>query len=184
MRRSSLLLLPSTTLACIQYSATYPFDPELPFEAFISSNDTVVCWISRTYNEHNRVQNLANLAPVTREQLAHPDELTWGFQRWDFTCVEGHQGWANVGVRSMGYIGTDGKVTQWVADMIEDVWDEYWEYWKEIGCVEERRERIQREMLERTKGARASIEKMEKQKAEENGKKEGNEKMEDVKIGL
>lgn len=84
----------------------------------------------------------------------------------------------------MGYIGTDGKVVQWVADMIEDVWDENWEYWKEIGCVEERRERIQREMLERTKGARASIEKMEKQKAEDNGKKEGNEKVEDVKIGL
>jgi len=171
MQLSSLLLLPSTITACIQYSGTYYFSPDIPFEAFISENDNVVCWISRTYTEHSRLQDLANLAPVTREQLENPDELTWGFKRWDFTCLEGRQGWANVGVRSAGYIGRDGKVMQWVADMVEDVWEEKWEYSKEVGCGEDIREARARELLLRAQAARTRIEEMQNQEAENRKRK-------------
>jgi hypothetical protein len=135
MRLLTLLLLPTATLSCIHYAATFPFSETLPFEATITDNNLTTCWLSRTYAEHNALQILANLAPPTRNELQNPDEVTWGFKRWDFECLEGYEGWANVGVRTMGYRRRgEQKVVGWVADVREDIWGERWEYWKSFEC--------------------------------------------------
>ncbi|TVY19905.1 hypothetical protein LARI1_G001574, partial [Lachnellula arida] len=104
MRLFTLLLLPAAVLSCIKYSAVYPISETAPFQATITDDNLTTCWISRTYREHNRYQQLANLAPPTSAELQNPDTTTWGFKRWDFECLEGgYEAWANVGVRTVVY---------------------------------------------------------------------------------
>ncbi|TVY49145.1 hypothetical protein LOCC1_G000962 [Lachnellula occidentalis] len=142
MRVFALLLLPAPVLSCIKYSAVYPFSETAPFQATITDDNLTTCWISRTYREHNRYQQMANLAPPTRAELQDPDMTTWGFKRWDFECLpeQGYEAWANVGVRTVVYRRKreegekEGRWLGFVSDVREDVWGEKWIYGKSVEC--------------------------------------------------
>ena len=50
------LLLIGQTSACMHYSATFPYATHLPFEATLTDNSVVTCWISMTYDQHDKQQ--------------------------------------------------------------------------------------------------------------------------------
>jgi hypothetical protein len=40
----------------MHYTATFPYSTSLPFEATLTDNDVVTCWLSMTYDQHNNQQ--------------------------------------------------------------------------------------------------------------------------------
>jgi hypothetical protein len=63
-----LLLL--QTSACMHYSATFPYATHLPFEATLTDNGVVTCWISMTYDQHEKEQ-----ASFSNHQRARPGQV-------------------------------------------------------------------------------------------------------------
>ncbi|KAH7419271.1 hypothetical protein BKA64DRAFT_699302 [Cadophora sp. MPI-SDFR-AT-0126] len=49
--------LPLTIHACMEFNGTLPFSHTAPFEASITDNGVVTCWISTTLAEHNSMQD-------------------------------------------------------------------------------------------------------------------------------
>jgi hypothetical protein len=119
-----LLALSTPSRACLRHKGTAPWDDTLPFEATITDNGVVTCWISKTYASHS-----------TEQRHTPPDDanLAWEFQPWHFECLRGYGARAEVGRRSYSY-RAHGQDFSWVADIREDVQGEAYVYGKELFC--------------------------------------------------
>jgi hypothetical protein len=49
-------ILTRDTSACMHYTAIFPYSTSLPFEATLTDNGIVTCWLSMTYDQHNDQQ--------------------------------------------------------------------------------------------------------------------------------
>ena len=67
---ATLFLLLKQSSACMHYSATFPYSNSHPFEATITDNGVVTCWISMTYEQHSKQQ-----IAFANRQLGRPQAL-------------------------------------------------------------------------------------------------------------
>jgi hypothetical protein len=67
---ATLFLLLKQSSACMHYSATFPYSNSHPFEATITDNGVVTCWISMTYDQHSKQQ-----IAFANRQLGRPQAL-------------------------------------------------------------------------------------------------------------
>ena len=92
-----LTALLKRTSACMHYSATFPYATNLPFEATLTDNAVVTCWISMTYDQHNHQQNAFSnhrripqrtAQPVTKAQTSLTEHGEEGSQKRSSNSVQ------------------------------------------------------------------------------------------------
>jgi hypothetical protein len=77
-----ITLLLRQTSACMHYSATFPYATHLPFEATLTDNSVVTCWISMTYDQHDKQQTAfsnhrrARTKPLPQKQQEQQKQIS------------------------------------------------------------------------------------------------------------
>jgi hypothetical protein len=158
----TLILFPSQTSACMHYSATFPHATHLPFEASLTDDGIVTCWISMTYDQHNEQQTAFSNHRRIPQQIARPvtssvtlaEEPEKGLAKrnaemggdagddedikaiwlpWEFTCLDGYQAHAGIGLRAVWY-SAHGQEFEFVSVCEEDVLNDRWVYELDLWC--------------------------------------------------
>jgi hypothetical protein len=168
------LLIFWTKLAtgCMQYTATFPFADNLPFEATIKDDEVMTCWLSISYREHNLLtahyySKYSYLSHTVSRRListldsewkpkpdnenngeteeVNADDETWEFREWEFYCLEGYAAQANVGLRSVQY-KAHGETFWFMPDVVESVGEERWDYSLSSWCKKDEGVKAQDEL--------------------------------------
>jgi hypothetical protein len=156
-------LLISQASACMHYSATFPYSTSLPFEATLTDDGVVTCWISMTYDQHNKQQTAVsnhlrpNVQKVTQMSLTGepklelekkdevaPDQEQGNLEEpednirgvwlpWEFKCLEGYQAHAGIGLRAV-WFSAHGQEFEFVPQCEENVLRERWDYEIDLWC--------------------------------------------------
>ncbi|KAH8599941.1 hypothetical protein B0O99DRAFT_737464 [Bisporella sp. PMI_857] len=103
--------------SCITFHARAPYNDDLPFEASITHNGRLTCWISMSYAKHMQIQRGRK---VVRTRGDGKEGMRWEFLPWDFECLDGFFGRAGIGRRSYHY-RAKGQDISFVAEIKEDV---------------------------------------------------------------
>ncbi|KAE9370452.1 hypothetical protein N431DRAFT_411812 [Stipitochalara longipes BDJ] len=149
--------------ACMHYSATFPYATNLPFEATLTDDGVVTCWISMTYDKHNEQQTaLSNHRRMQQRIARHVTEdpisltkepekslvrLDAGLELegggdddvkniwlpWEFKCLDGYQAHAGIGLRAVWY-SAHGQEFEFVPGCEEDVLNDMWVYDLDLWC--------------------------------------------------